>query len=211
MLVSERIHICLQYCCPTNVRCWKCQDRSGLCLPLKWKRLPMLKFILFVSTYCIRQLAFLQFGRAPVSEALSVKPPSHWVCNFLFCLQRERVLHGESKHEVEKIWLWWRMSGQLGMCISFFIQIVLRSFLPLFHPLSPNLPLPDTIISYHIMRLFLEGPLTVFLCEKHITVFLLLNVTEPTFALCSILISDPYFAMCCKEMPLATHSCNGRQ
>lgn len=103
------------------------------------------------------------------------------------------------------------MSGQLGMCISFFIQIVLRSFLPLFHPLSPNLPLPDTIISYHIMRLFLEGPLTVFLCEKHITVFLLLNVTEPTFALCSILISDSYFAMCCKEMPLATHSCNGRQ
>jgi len=23
--------------------------------------------------------------------------------------------------------------------------------------------------------------------------------------------SDPYFAKCCKEMPLATNSCNGRQ
>lgn len=193
MLVSERIHICLQYCCPTNLRCWKCQDRSGLCLPLKWKRLPMLKFILFVSTYCIRELAFLQFGGAPVSEALSVKPPSHWICNFLckcvFCLQRERVLHGESKHEVEKIWLWWRMSGQLGMCISLFIQIVLRSFLPLFHPLSPIL-LSSSARYYYFLSHYealLRGTLKVFLCETHITVFLLLNVTGPTFALCSIL------------------------
>jgi len=89
------------------------------------------------------------------------------------------------------------MSGQLGMCISFFIQTVLRSFLHSFILYPPfHLPLPNNIIFYHIMGLFLKensqcscvilkGKLTVFLREKHITVFLLLNVTGPTFALCS--------------------------
>lgn len=48
--------------------------------------------------YCIRELAFLQFGGAPVSDALSVKPPSRCICNFLckcvFCLQRESASWG---------------------------------------------------------------------------------------------------------------------
>lgn len=192
MLVSERIHICLQYCCPTNVRCWKCQDRSGLCLPPRMKTLTHAEVHSFCKhAFCKRRtLAFLLFGGAPVSKALNVKLPSPCICNFLckyvFCLQRERVLHGEFKHEVEKIWLWWRMSGQLGMCISFFIQIVLRSFLPLFHPLFPIL---SCSARYHYFPLryeaLLRGTLRVFLCEKHITVFLLLNVTGPTFTLCS--------------------------
>lgn len=35
----------------------------------------------------------------------------------------------QTKHEVEKIWFWWRMSGQLEMCAFSSVSTILRSFL----------------------------------------------------------------------------------
>lgn len=61
---------------------------------------------------------------------------SPFVCNFLckyvFCLQRGGKGYWQTKHEVEKIWFWWRMSGQLEMCAFFSVLTILRSFLLFF-------------------------------------------------------------------------------
>lgn len=94
----------------------------------------MLKCTLSVTRY--KGPCFAQFGEAAVSKALSVKNAHLLVyvifCANVFCLWSGCVCVGgrywEAKHEVEKIWFWWWMSGQFWMCASSAVFAVLRSF-----------------------------------------------------------------------------------
>lgn len=91
----------------------------------------MLKCPLSVTRY--KSPCFAPFGEATLSKALSVKN-AHLLVYVIFCANMCFVYRGgkgywQAKHEVEKIWFWWRMSGQLEMCAFFFVFTILRSFL----------------------------------------------------------------------------------
>lgn len=89
----------------------------------------MLKCTLSVTRY--KGPCFAQFGEATVSKALSVKN-AHLLLYVIFCANMCFVYgrggYWEAKHEVEKIWFWWQMSGQLEMCALSSVFAVLRSF-----------------------------------------------------------------------------------
>lgn len=89
----------------------------------------MLKCTLSVTRY--KGPCFAQFGEAAVSKALSVKN-AHLLLYVIFCANMCFVYgrggYWEAKHEVEKIWLWCQMSGQLEMCAFSSVFAVLRSF-----------------------------------------------------------------------------------
>lgn len=56
-------------------------------------------------------------------------------------------VHRQTKHEVEKIWFWWSMSGQLEMCAFFSVLTILRSFSSLlFASLSAPPSAPQTLV-----------------------------------------------------------------
>lgn len=91
--------------------------------------LAMLKCTLSVTRY--KGPCFAPFGEAAVSEPLSVKN-AHLVVYVIFCAnmcfvyRAEEKVHRQTKHEVEKIWFWWSLSGQLETCAFLSVLTVLR-------------------------------------------------------------------------------------